>query len=182
MYLHFMTVERFAQSANTCQPFLPATFFWITRPNHAHYLEIIQMTIQWLLELGSWLWGKSKDKRLEGYILIVEDNADDAALLNRCLAKHKLRATITNTAEGALALIERNSIKAAFIDLRLTFMPGWKLIPLIRNRSPGTLVIVLCGEVRDIENITEAHVWPIVIIKKPPTVDTIERLLAHLKT
>lgn len=135
---------------------------------------------QWLLEVGAFFWGRSKSKRHKN-ILIVEDDAEDAELLTICLARHAMKGTVTHTAEGALALIERNSISIAFIDMRLTFMPGWELIPLIRARSPDTLIVVLCGDIRDLEKIKK-DVWPIVVMAKPPSVDGIERLIAHLKT
>ena len=137
---------------------------------------------QWLLDVGAWFWGRSKQKRIDQAhtILIVEDNSDDAELLSFCLKKHGLKGTITDTALGAIALIERNNIAIAFIDLRLKFMPGWELIPIIRRRSPHTLIVVICGHISDIENIHE-DVWPLIVMSKPPSVEGIERLVSHLK-
>lgn len=136
------------------------------------------------LEVMTWIatfWKPKKSSKHRKNVLIVEDNPDDANMLVRCLEMNGLSAVVSETAEGAKVLIARNSLSIAFIDMRLRHMDGWDLIPLIWALSPHTLVVVVCGELSDVSRISSIHFHPIIVMRKPPTVESIQYLLSHLK-
>lgn len=129
------------------------------------------MTIKPFLEFFDWLVPKfAKKKPLN--IIIVEDDPSDAELLSTCLRYNGFPSTIAHNAEEAQALIARNSIDVIFVDMRLTYMAGWDLIPVIWHRSPKTLVVVTPGEISDIEKIPKFDGF-FVCLKKPPTAELI---------
>lgn len=115
-------------------------------------------------------------------VLIVEDNPLDAEILLQCLVRNNCQATITHTAEGARELIARNNIDIAFIDMRLPHMAGWELVPLIWRNSPHTLVVVICGEWSDLLKISSANERHMMVMRKPPSVESISGLLSHIQT
>jgi len=137
------------------------------------------VTIKPFLEFFDWVWSKKKKKQKLN-ILIVDDNLTDAELLLHCLRYHGYTATVAGTAEAAQALILRDKINLIFVDMRLTYMQGWNLIPIIWRESPDSLCAVLCGEVLDVAKIPQMDDL-VIVIKKPATVEIIGKLLARLK-
>ena len=138
------------------------------------------MTIKPFLEIIDWIWGKKGSKTDPRKILIVEDDRNDVELLQLCLHKCGYGSTVADTAEAARVLIDRNHISVIFVDLRLTFMKGWELIPLIWRKSPNTLVIVLASNVSDLMKM-QSKAGFFVYIQKPPSVEMIRQLFARLK-
>lgn len=153
-------------------------------------------SIRWILELGEWFWRLFQNKKpspaeldaanrlrlpdAKHRVLIVEDNPNDAELLSILLKDLGMECTIVYTCEGASALIARNSISIAFIDMRFPQMAGWDLIPLFWKHSPETLVVALCAERSDIMRIKYPFRY-IVLMEKPPELDTLRDMLSHFK-
>jgi len=142
------------------------------------------MTPQWFFASLDWVLKvlgarKPRPKIDSRSILIVEDNPHDAQLLLDCLDHYGLKATHTETAEGAETLIRLNHIRIAFVDMRLLHKPGWELVPLIRGISPETVIVVVCGELSDIANINEPF-GAIFVMLKPASAETIGSLLKQL--
>lgn len=115
------------------------------------------------LEAFSWLWDWAKKKpKIEPAkpplrILVVEDDPNDADLLRHDLGYCGKEATFAENAEAAIALVKRNNIDLIFVDMRLTYMPGWDLLPMIWRHSPHSRVVVICGEMSDLAKIPKPH-------------------------
>lgn len=77
------------------------------------------------------------------HILIVDDEADLCELLTLRLTHEGFRATACATARDALAVLERNSIDAVLLDLRLEEDDGMDLLSLVLERSAELPVIML---------------------------------------
>src|ERR1019366_1932099 len=80
-------------------------------------------------------------------ILFVDDEPMILAGLQRLLRAHRNEWDMTFAGSGAeaLALFETRSFDAVVTDMRMPAMDGAKLLELIRERSPGTIRIVLSG-------------------------------------
>ena len=80
-------------------------------------------------------------------ILFVDDEPLILAGLQRLLRSHRNEWDMTFAASGAeaLALFETKSFDAVVTDMRMPAMDGAKLLELVRERSPGTVRIVLSG-------------------------------------
>ena len=80
-------------------------------------------------------------------ILFVDDEPMILAGLQRLLRAHRNEWDMTFAGSGAeaLALFDTKSFDAVVTDMRMPAMDGAKLLELVRERSPGTIRIVLSG-------------------------------------
>jgi HD-like signal output (HDOD) protein/CheY-like chemotaxis protein len=80
-------------------------------------------------------------------ILFVDDEPLILAGLQRLLRAHRNEWDMTFAGSGAeaLALLETRPFDAVVTDMRMPAMDGAKLLELVRERSPGTIRIVLSG-------------------------------------
>jgi PAS domain S-box-containing protein len=84
-------------------------------------------------------------------ILLLEDNADDAKLVERALRKGKIECTVRR-AEGREEFVAalRERIPAIVLtDFRLSDIDGTAAVALVREMRPGTPVIVVTGALAD---------------------------------
>lgn len=142
------------------------------------------MTLIPYLEAFEFLWKWMKKKPAppakELRILIVEDNANDAELLRHDIEYCGHKTTVAENAEAALALVKRNNLDVVFVDMRLTYMNGWELIPLIWRHSPHSQVVVICGQLIDLANILPPH-KPFTVMVKPVNADDLCHFFELLK-
>lgn len=114
-------------------------------------------------------------------ILVVEDNPNDVLLMEMFLKKTGFIVNVATTGEAAEALIHRNGYALAFVDMRLTYMNGWDLIPLIWKKSPHTIVVVTYTEITDLAKIPEPRGMFLALHKKSLCMEEIEDLLGKVK-
>lgn len=143
------------------------------------------MTLIPFLEAFEWLWSWAKKKKQVEpkkipRILVVEDNADDSFLLSEHLEYCGKSATFVRNAEAAEAMIHRNNIDLIFVDLRLTYMNGWDLIPLVWTHSPHSIVVVICTMMEDLVNIPKPHKF-FIVMSKPIQAEELCQLFETLK-
>lgn len=87
-------------------------------------------------------------------ILIVEDDPAIQSLLRELLTP-KFKCWSTESASGAIRLMELQFFHLALVDTGLPGMSGISLCRLIVNRSPQTVVIVVSGNT-DSQSMGEA--------------------------
>jgi CheY-like chemotaxis protein len=131
--------------------------------------------VSWL-EAIEWLWNWSASRRKRFRILIVEDNPLDADLLRECLRYYGLTAVVAHTAEGAQDLLTTNGYKLFFVDMRLTLMEGWDLVPKLWRLSADSLIVLTPTEPSDILKIGPFK-GLVTIMEKPATVELVGRAL-----
>ena len=86
------------------------------------------------------------DARLQ--VLLVEDNAGDARLIQESLSETKGEPVEVETADRLSAALERlgkGGIDAVLLDLALPDSQGWGTFDTIRGKAPTIPVIVLTG-------------------------------------
>ncbi len=115
-------------------------------------------------------------------ILIVEDEPPIQALLLEVLTP-KFKCWSTESASGAIRLMESRFFHLALVDTGLPGMSGISLCRLIVNRSPQTVVVVVSGNT-DSQSIDEAmKAGATEYVTKPfdlsHVVATVERSLAR---
>jgi len=82
-------------------------------------------------------------------LLIVEDNPDLAELIGTHLREAGFGNDIVATAEEARILVEAGNHSALLLDLGLPDRDGLELVPLIKQESDATLIIVSAREATD---------------------------------
>jgi CheY-like chemotaxis protein/anti-sigma regulatory factor (Ser/Thr protein kinase) len=78
-------------------------------------------------------------------VLIVDDNADAAELLDVLLKSAGHRVTTAHTPLEALQLVEAAKPEVAVLDIGLPVMDGYELGARIRNQAPNCRLIALTG-------------------------------------
>ncbi len=86
--------------------------------------------------------------------LVVEDSADQAALLKRYLDREGFDVFAAADGESAIAAFETISPAVAVLDLLLPGISGTELARLIRARFPGCFLIV--SSVLDVADYPDA--------------------------
>lgn len=78
-------------------------------------------------------------------LLLVDDDAIFAETLGASLARRGYSVTICTSAEEATRSILRSAPENAVVDLRLPDGSGLCLISFLKERDPGTSIVVLTG-------------------------------------
>lgn len=105
------------------------------------------MNVETVVGLLEWAWSRLKPKKR---ILVIEDDPIQAELFSTILSSCGLDCTIAENAEQALALLKRNHLDLIFLDMRLPNMPGSEFLPIIRQLSPDTNVVICCTFLEDL--------------------------------
>jgi two-component system response regulator AtoC len=76
-------------------------------------------------------------------ILVVDDDAAVGRVLSALLAQDGHRATLANSAETALATLEKATFDLVISDVRMPGMDGLQLLKVLRARQPELPVVLL---------------------------------------
>lgn len=121
----------------------------------------------------------TRRKPRRGVFLIVEDNANDAEILQHRLHKRGWRCEIASSGEAAAGLVKHTHYPIAFVDMRLPGMSGEALVRLLSRETPDTNIVVVCGEPCDLMKLPEDQ--SVVFMRKPPSLEALDDLLSKLK-
>ncbi len=92
---------------------------------------------------------------LEGYILVVDDDASIRAYLSVLLKKHGFAAIVCESAEEAMSHIREESISVVLTDIKMPHISGLELLHEIRTMNAEIPVILMTGNA-DIDLAIEA--------------------------
>lgn len=79
-------------------------------------------------------------------VLVVDDEADVRELLAKVLARAGHEAVLAASGEEALALLEASPVDCVVVDKVLPHMHGGEVVAKVRERFPGTAVVVMTGQ------------------------------------
>ncbi len=87
---------------------------------------------------------KPKKKLLgKAHILVVDDEADFARMIQKTLAQSGYRVDTATTATQAIAMQRRHSYDLALVDLRMPEMTGLELLQYLKVRDKKIFVIIM---------------------------------------
>ncbi len=78
-------------------------------------------------------------------VLVVDDDADNAAMLADLIRDSEVEAHTAGTGAQAIEVAERTHPDVALVDLLLPDMKGWDVVDKIKERWPETRVAVVSG-------------------------------------
>lgn len=110
-------------------------------------------------------------------ILIVEDNAEIAALLCDFLRKENYTVSAVNTGEKALDLYERYGAKLIILDIMLPGMDGFAVCSKIRESS-NTHILIASAKTEKSDKLKGLNIGADDYIEKPYDMDI---LLARIR-
>jgi two-component system, NtrC family, nitrogen regulation response regulator NtrX len=88
-------------------------------------------------------------------VLVVDDDPDFCALVERWLTKEGFRVACCPDAEAFMQALSMTLPDAVCLDLGLPGQSGLELLPLLRRRHRSVPVVILTGE-RDVETVVSA--------------------------
>ena len=80
---------------------------------------------------------------MEPSVLIVDDEENLLVLLDRILSKEGYQVKTANNAYQALELVDRESFRAAILDVKMYPIDGIALLAEIKKRCPAIEVIMI---------------------------------------
>ncbi len=80
---------------------------------------------------------QEKSAKLQGRILLVEDNVLNQKVVRGMLAKHELEIEVAESGEGALAELARKEYDLVLMDIQMPGMDGYATCSAIRNGEIG---------------------------------------------
>src|SRR5919109_367442 len=78
-------------------------------------------------------------------VLLVEDNQDDALLIQEALSETKIKIEAAERLSAALERLSRGALDAVLLDLSLPDAQGLDTIRRVRSHTPGVPIVVLTG-------------------------------------
>ena len=116
-------------------------------------------------------------------LLIVEDDRDLLAMLERLAHARQFRTQVASTLADARKAIETGTFEAAVIDLTLGCDSGFDAIRTIKERAPDTEIIVISGTASLATAIASYELNAFAFVPKPFDVEqlfsTVERAIDH---
>ncbi len=93
-------------------------------------------------------------------ILVVDDEMFIRDILFRILSILGFEVVVARTGDEALDILLNNAIALVLTDLDMPGMDGWTLTSHIKEKSPGTPVVMMTGSEKDsvIEKLKESPV------------------------
>ncbi|WP_421743375.1 response regulator [Cellulomonas sp.] len=106
-------------------------------------------------------------------VLVVDDEPDELALIERHLRRLGYDVVAVKSAEEALGDEDNLGVDVAIVDLRLPGMGGWELVDVLHARRPGLPVIIT--SVLDPDDYPQVEAW----LPKPFTGEGVQAALAR---
>ena len=77
--------------------------------------------------------------------LVIDDEVDMCWALERVLQGEGIKTHSAHTAEGALAILKKDTPQLAFVDIKLPDMDGIELAKLIKASNPSLPLVLISG-------------------------------------
>lgn len=113
-------------------------------------------------------------------VLVIDDNVDLAENIAEILEDFGVDAQLATDATQALARFGDRAWSLVVTDVRMPGIDGLELLSLIKQRSPGTPVLVMTGYA-DRDTVTRAHhSGALAVVNKPLDLDAFLELVERI--
>ena len=113
-------------------------------------------------------------------VLVIDDNADLAENIAEILEDCGVDVQLAANANEALACFDQRKWNLVVTDVRMPGIDGLELLSLIKERSPGTPVLVMTG-FADRETVARAHhSGALAVVHKPIDLDAFIELVERV--
>jgi DNA-binding NtrC family response regulator len=113
-------------------------------------------------------------------VLVIDDNADLAENIAEILEDLGVDVHLAKNANEALACFDSRPWSLVVTDVRMPGIDGLELLSIIKERSPGTPVLVMTG-FADRDTVTRAHQsGALAVVNKPLDLDAFLELVERI--
>ncbi|MEM9543924.1 MAG: hybrid sensor histidine kinase/response regulator [Cyanobacteria bacterium P01_E01_bin.42] len=119
-----------------------------------------------------------------GFILIVDDNPNNLAVLSEALTVEDLRFRVAMDGESALTLVERNAPELILLDVQMPGMSGFEVCQHLKdNPTTQSIPVIFTTALTDMESKSKGFALGAVdYISKPfEQTEVLARVRVHLK-
>jgi two-component system NtrC family response regulator len=113
-------------------------------------------------------------------VLIVDDDAVIREALAEAIRDLGHEARVAASGEAALALLERKSVQAVFLDLRMPGMEGLEVLRRVRARDPAPAITILTAHATAANTIEAMRLGAFDHLTKPLGREDIARVLQRM--
>ncbi len=106
-------------------------------------------------------------------LLIVEDDADFAAVLSRAMGKRGFDVAVAHDAVTARSIVETFAPSHAVVDLKLPGESGLKVVEQLAARTPAPAIVVLTGYASSVTAVEAVRLGARHYLAKPANADEI---------
>lgn len=110
--------------------------------------------------------------------LLIDDDEAFASVLRRALIRRGYLARVAGNVEAALAALAESLPSHIVLDLNLAGESGLRLLPLLRERAPQALILVLTGYASIATTVDAIKLGATQYLAKPADVDSILKALS----
>lgn len=114
-----------------------------------------------------------------GRLLIVDDDGAFGQRLARAMEKRGFVTDVAESAEDAIALVDRNAPDFAVVDMRLGDGNGLEVVERIRRRKPDAKTIILTGYGNIATAVTAVKLGAVDYLAKPADADDVYAALTR---
>jgi len=113
-------------------------------------------------------------------MLLIDDDEVFVGVLARALTRRGFEVTLAHSAQAALQAVDAG-IERIVLDLNLGGDSGLKLLPLLRQKSPKSAVVVLTGYASIATAVEATKLGAVQYLAKPASVDEILQAFASVE-
>lgn len=110
-------------------------------------------------------------------ILVVDDEQEVCDLLSRFLERNDYTVVTARTGAECLSIVERDSIDAVLLDLKMPGMTGLEVLRKLRTINPDLPVVMITGQTDEQTAKATLEEGAFDYIKKPLDFDYLQRTL-----
>lgn len=136
-------------------------------------------------EVLTWVWDQLlrviHAKSAKPKVLIVEDSVNDAHLLTYTLEQLNCSVVTVYDGSAALDVLDRNGLKIIFLDVRLPYMDGIKVLEKIRRLHPYVPTVLLSGSHQPNKLLEALEGGFCIVMNKTNSITELRQLLVQLK-
>jgi DNA-binding NtrC family response regulator len=123
---------------------------------------------------------QARSQGVPAHILVVDDDAADAAALSALLSEAGHDVSTAASTEAALAKFREGTYAIVVADVQLPGESGLDLVRELRNQAPATAVVVMTGHASVSAAVTALKLGAVDYLKKPVHVSQLKKLIAQL--
>lgn len=111
-------------------------------------------------------------------ILIVEDELLTRELLKDYISSHGRKVITAEDGHEAILAVEKQKFSLVFLDLKLPRVSGVEVLKKIREIHPDTPVVVITGDMGELQSVQNRNLRPQWVIPKPFKLQQINEALS----
>jgi len=114
-------------------------------------------------------------------VLLVDDEKDFLEIMSERMEARGMLVTTTDSADKALAILEKESFDAIIMDFQMPEMDGMEALKAIKNKNPELQIILLTGYATVEKTVEAMKVGATDFLEKPADIEELTKKIKKAK-